>query len=538
MHPRNPYHRVDCVPTARRLRVEVFGDVLVDTTATVGVYETSLAPRLYVSRDELRADVLRPSSTTTYCPYKGTATYWSAAAGRRQPDGRRVVLRGTERGVRRDPRSPVLRRERHRRARGIARLARTDRDSRRVSTSPPAQHILSELGFAVTQAGDGLEGTARIVPELCVPGTPRLRTSLLATWTDHLCGMLAVMLMAPLVPVTLELDVHLFAPAPGSGTIRCTGRTLKAGRSVFLAGVAFTAEDGSPIAVGGGSFMTAPDPSLRLPEKISLDGPPPQLTLDVPLAQRAGCERREPGVAVLPRSHDGLEFVQHGERGADRPHGRGGPPVVGTSGHDGVVAQPPVPEAGPRGSGDRHGAEHVGSRAGRGPRRRGRGPLVRAGHGPLLRRLSRVHGRTGPRGPRARRRQGAHRDPQPAGSAERLHGRLVPSPGRDAQRGGRRRRGVGRAAPGCRPGLLERRRPGGGRRGQRRAGGALRRAPRVPAPLLQALARRRARCRHRFRRHRPAPLRPGPGGRHGEAAAPLHRARDHARGGQQRARSP
>jgi len=81
MHPRNPYHRVDCVPTARRLRVEAFGGVLVDTTATIGVYETSLAPRLYVSRDELRTDVLRPSSTTTYCPYKGTATYWSAQRG-------------------------------------------------------------------------------------------------------------------------------------------------------------------------------------------------------------------------------------------------------------------------------------------------------------------------------------------------------------------------------------------------------------------------------------------------------------------------
>ena len=78
MHPRNPYHRVDCIPTARRLRVELAGVVLVDTTATIGVYETSLAPRLYVNRAQLLADVLRPSATTTYCPYKGTASYWSA----------------------------------------------------------------------------------------------------------------------------------------------------------------------------------------------------------------------------------------------------------------------------------------------------------------------------------------------------------------------------------------------------------------------------------------------------------------------------
>jgi uncharacterized protein (DUF427 family) len=77
-HPRNPYHRVDCVRTDRRLRVEVAGTLLVDTTATLGVYETALEPRLYVARDQVRTDLLRPSETTTYCPYKGTASYWTA----------------------------------------------------------------------------------------------------------------------------------------------------------------------------------------------------------------------------------------------------------------------------------------------------------------------------------------------------------------------------------------------------------------------------------------------------------------------------
>jgi uncharacterized protein (DUF427 family) len=78
MHPRNPYHRVDCLRTTRRLRVSCRGIELVNTTRTTGVYETSLAPRLYVSRAELTADVLTPSATTTYCPYKGTASHWSA----------------------------------------------------------------------------------------------------------------------------------------------------------------------------------------------------------------------------------------------------------------------------------------------------------------------------------------------------------------------------------------------------------------------------------------------------------------------------
>jgi uncharacterized protein (DUF427 family) len=80
-HPRNPYHRVDCLRSQRRLRVETAGLTLVDTTQTVAVYETALEPRLYVDPAHVRTDVLAPSATQTYCPYKGAATYWSARIG-------------------------------------------------------------------------------------------------------------------------------------------------------------------------------------------------------------------------------------------------------------------------------------------------------------------------------------------------------------------------------------------------------------------------------------------------------------------------
>jgi uncharacterized protein (DUF427 family) len=80
-HPRNPYHRVDCLRSERRLRVDAPGAKLVDTATTLAVYETALEPRLYVDRRLVRMDVLRPSATKTYCPYKGTATYWTARIG-------------------------------------------------------------------------------------------------------------------------------------------------------------------------------------------------------------------------------------------------------------------------------------------------------------------------------------------------------------------------------------------------------------------------------------------------------------------------
>ncbi len=80
-YPPNPYHRVDCRPTRRRLRVQVAGTTLVDADETMIVFETALEPRLYVDPAHVRTDVLRQSNTSTYCNYKGRATYWSAVVG-------------------------------------------------------------------------------------------------------------------------------------------------------------------------------------------------------------------------------------------------------------------------------------------------------------------------------------------------------------------------------------------------------------------------------------------------------------------------
>lgn len=77
-YPPNPYHRVDCRPTTRRLRVEVAGHALVDTEDTTIVFETGHAPRLYVEPALVRSDLLRRTATTSYCNYKGWATWWAA----------------------------------------------------------------------------------------------------------------------------------------------------------------------------------------------------------------------------------------------------------------------------------------------------------------------------------------------------------------------------------------------------------------------------------------------------------------------------
>jgi acyl-coenzyme A thioesterase PaaI-like protein len=167
-------------------------------------------------------------------------------------------------------------------------------------------HILQELGFAVRVAGDELHGSAEVTPFAHVPGTRSLRTSVLASWADMLAGLLAARAMAPRVPVTLELDVHLHRQAPGAGEILAVGRTVKQGRSVYGACIDPFDATGARFAFGGGSFMAAPDASLKLPELTSIDAPPVAARLAMPLADRAGCKRLAPGVAELPRSADGL----------------------------------------------------------------------------------------------------------------------------------------------------------------------------------------------------------------------------------------
>jgi acyl-coenzyme A thioesterase PaaI-like protein len=168
------------------------------------------------------------------------------------------------------------------------------------------RHILRELGFGVRSAGDDLVGEAGITEHMLVPGTAHLRTSILAVWTDLMCGLLAARTMTPKVPVTLELDVHLYRPAPAAGLVRATARTVKAGRSVFAAAVDFSDDHGEPLAIGAASFMSARDPLLTLPPRITIDVPPQEERLTMPFAERAGCRRTAAGVATMSRAEDGL----------------------------------------------------------------------------------------------------------------------------------------------------------------------------------------------------------------------------------------
>ncbi len=85
-HPRNPQTRVEILPSSRTVRVEVDGVVLAESTHPHVLFETGLPPRWYLPKVDVRLSRLTPTGTTTNCPYKGTANYWSAHIGDRVDD--------------------------------------------------------------------------------------------------------------------------------------------------------------------------------------------------------------------------------------------------------------------------------------------------------------------------------------------------------------------------------------------------------------------------------------------------------------------
>jgi uncharacterized protein (DUF427 family) len=83
VHPRDPYTRVDVLRSSRRVRVLVAGTVVADSTRPRMLLESGLPVRWYLPSEDVRTDLLEPSRTTTRCPYKGIAHYWSLRLGDR-----------------------------------------------------------------------------------------------------------------------------------------------------------------------------------------------------------------------------------------------------------------------------------------------------------------------------------------------------------------------------------------------------------------------------------------------------------------------
>ncbi len=70
-------------PVAARVRVELGGVTIADTTRAWRVLETSHPPNYYLHPDDVVTAHLEPAPGGSLCEWKGTASYWTVSVGHR-----------------------------------------------------------------------------------------------------------------------------------------------------------------------------------------------------------------------------------------------------------------------------------------------------------------------------------------------------------------------------------------------------------------------------------------------------------------------
>ncbi|MFJ4655790.1 DUF427 domain-containing protein [Nocardia sp. NPDC088792] len=78
-----PDHPITVEKTGRRVVVRVGETVLADTTGALTLQEANYPAVQYVPLADIDSKVLTASTTQTYCPYKGDASYYTISL----PDG-------------------------------------------------------------------------------------------------------------------------------------------------------------------------------------------------------------------------------------------------------------------------------------------------------------------------------------------------------------------------------------------------------------------------------------------------------------------
>jgi uncharacterized protein (DUF427 family) len=81
VHPRSPYTRIDVLASSRTVRVEIDGVIVAGSDHPTMLFETGLPTRYYFAKPDVRLDLLVETDTSSGCPYKGRARYWSVVIG-------------------------------------------------------------------------------------------------------------------------------------------------------------------------------------------------------------------------------------------------------------------------------------------------------------------------------------------------------------------------------------------------------------------------------------------------------------------------
>ncbi|OBJ47846.1 DUF427 domain-containing protein [Mycobacterium sp. 1423905.2] len=73
----NAGHPITIEPTQGRVQVHINGELVADTTAALRLQEATLPAVQYIPLSDVVQERLSRSDTTSYCPFKGEANYYS-----------------------------------------------------------------------------------------------------------------------------------------------------------------------------------------------------------------------------------------------------------------------------------------------------------------------------------------------------------------------------------------------------------------------------------------------------------------------------
>ncbi|TVR27368.1 MAG: DUF427 domain-containing protein [Balneolaceae bacterium] len=68
-------------PDSRKILVKLNGRVLAESNSVVRVLETASPPSFYIPPDDVNRELLQKASGSSFCEWKGSATYWDVHAG-------------------------------------------------------------------------------------------------------------------------------------------------------------------------------------------------------------------------------------------------------------------------------------------------------------------------------------------------------------------------------------------------------------------------------------------------------------------------
>ncbi|MCW2881576.1 MAG: hypothetical protein JWQ95_5676 [Sphaerisporangium sp.] len=74
-------HDIEVTPVSDQVVVRVKDVVVATSSRPVVLTETGCPPRYYLPSADVKMDLLRSSTTTSHCPFKGDAVYWSVQTG-------------------------------------------------------------------------------------------------------------------------------------------------------------------------------------------------------------------------------------------------------------------------------------------------------------------------------------------------------------------------------------------------------------------------------------------------------------------------